>query len=104
MSSTMKIVCTDQGNHGQIELGKIEVSDDGRLAAIGHRLGRPIGSSAKSIMPTAVIHDADRHKWRMQCPRCGRDVQRTEAKMETMAGQLQTARRDLLDISTVPTA
>lgn len=113
MSRVVAVVCSDRGEHGVLELGRLRRTADGLAPVAVRRAPSPPGSAVVdpadghtvrlgplpvAAPPTRDDHDG-RSRFRWRCPVCRRDVQLVEATARALVDGLIAAGLDRLDVS-----
>lgn len=93
---TMRIVCTDRGQHRRVVIClRVSFDDEGHL-----HMARPFEAWAP---PDTPRNDGTvTTTYEFQCPRCGRSPQVRPDKWRQIAERLLEARLEELDISNFP--
>ena len=119
-NTTVVVVCTDRGNHGQLELDQLRRTATGVESFRLRRGAAPWPAGSKMTLPTEggeqhqlgnrvaatapdTREDYDgRAKWRFHCRVCGRDVPwKEETAIKVVDGYLADGRR-VVDVSLLP--
>lgn len=128
MSDQVRVVCTDRGTHPSRELAVILLRGNETREALGPVLG--VGAAERldafdrvqaptvrrtrrgDVVPSAPAEVAQDNggplpglrapTWRLRCPTCGRDVQRSGDRMRRLVERLADAGVPTVDISALP--
>jgi len=120
MTDTVVVVCTDRGNHGQMELDQLRRTADGVVSLRVRQGAAPWPAGSKMTLPTEggeqhrlgnraaatapdTREDYDgRTRWRFHCRVCGRDVPWNEESAIKVVDACLAANRRVVDVSLMP--
>lgn len=107
--SRVTVVCSDKGQHGQLDLQAFDVTEDGDIIEVTARDQAFRGGTTddgatvanRAVVP--VISDREvfegHVKYRFLCSVCGRDTALAEGRLRAALVVLATTKRKTLDIS-----